>query len=198
MPTVNTTVGAVEPASLGFTLMHEHMLFGYPAVRQSWPDSFDRPRAFQRNVAWLREAKAAGIDTIVDVTTPDNGRDIEFQREVAQSAGIQVVVATGFWEVPRFFFGRSPEVAKEFFVRDITEGIEGSNVKAGIIKVASDEEELAGPKETIFRAAARAHRMTGIPITTHTDSFHHSGLDQQRVLSQEGVDLARVVIGHSG
>ena len=74
-------------------------------------------------------------------------------------------------------------VLARLFARDIEEGIQCTTVKAAIIKVASNEPTLTGPAETVFRAAARAHRRTGVPISTHTDSLRQSGLDQQRVFA---------------
>jgi phosphotriesterase-related protein len=166
------------------------------SVRNAWPEAVEHAKAYQRSVERLSEAKAAGVDTIVDLSTPDFGRDARFVSEVATKVGMPIIMCTGFWEVPRYFHWRSPDVAARLFVRDITEGIQGTQVKAGIIKVASVEPEIRGPWELAFRAAARAHRSTGVPITTHSDVWKQTGLDQQRLFAEEGVDLTRVVIGH--
>jgi phosphotriesterase-related protein len=83
-------------------------------------------------------------------------------------------------------------------VSDIERGVQGTSVRAGIIKLACDDATVAGPFEIAYRAGARAHRRTGVPISTHTSVADHSGIDQQRLLAEEGVDLTRVIIGHSG
>jgi phosphotriesterase-related protein len=90
------------------------------------------------------------------------------------------------------------DILTDMFVRDITEGIAGSGVKAGVIKSATDRAGVTPNIERILRAVARAHRATGAPITTHTTVASRNGLDQQRIFAEEGVDLSRVVIGHSG
>lgn len=196
---VETVRGPIDAGRLGFTLMHEHIVTQSIGLRQNWPDAFDRQTAARRAVEKLGEAKASGIDTIVDLTTIDLGRDVPLIQEIVEQTDIQVIVATGVHlHVPRTFQLRPPDVPARLFVRDITEGIQGTEVKAGIIKIACNDPTVAGPTETIFRAAARAHRQTGVPISTHTDSLQRSGLDQQRLLAEEGVDLSRVVIGHSG
>lgn len=196
---VNTVLGPVDAAELGFTLMHEHLVTQSIGLRETWPDVFEPGPVVRRAVEKLREARASGIDTIVDLTTVDLGRDVPLVREIAQQVDLRIVVATGVHlHVPRYFHMRPPEAAARLFVRDIVEGAQGTDVKAGIIKIACNEPAIAGPVETIFRAAARAHRETGVPISTHTDSPRRSGLDQQRILAEEGVDLTRVVIGHSG
>jgi phosphotriesterase-related protein len=83
-------------------------------------------------------------------------------------------------------------------VRDITQGIADTGIKAGVIKCATDEPGVTSDVERVLRAAAQAHRATGVPITTHTHAATRRGLEQQKIFRDEGVDLSRVVIGHCG
>jgi phosphotriesterase-related protein len=122
------------------------------------------------------------------------------------------VVATGcytYGEVPFFFHYRGPALEAalgqpvpdpmvDMFVGDITEGIAGTGVKAGMLKCAIDEQGMTGGVERVMRAVAKAHRRTGTPITIHTHPGSRQGLAAQRVLDDEGVDPRRVVLGHSG
>jgi phosphotriesterase-related protein len=199
MPQVNTVRGPVDTEHLGFVLMHEHIIMQSTGMRDNWPETFDHDAAIQRSVNKLGEAKAAGVDTLVDLTTMDNGRDVRLVAEIAAQVEMQLIVATGLWRlVPRYFLDKSPDDAARLFVRDIEAGIQDTGVKAAIIKNASDERTVSGQQNLAFRAAARAHRQTGVPLSTHTNVFEQSGLDQQRVYAEEGVDLSRVIIGHSG
>jgi phosphotriesterase-related protein len=91
-----------------------------------------------------------------------------------------------------------PEMMVDMFVSDIAEGIAGTGVKAAILKCATDEPGITRGVERVLRAVAEAHRRTGVPISTHTHAGTRRGLDQQRIFAEEGVDLSRVVIGHSG
>ena len=196
---IDTMLGPIETSQLGFTLMHEHIVLQTVGLRENWPETFDREMVVRRGVEKLTEAKASGVDTLVDLTTMDNGRDVPLVAEIVRQVGIQVIVCTGFWRnVPRYFDMRSPDVMADLFVRDITVGVQGTGIRAAIIKLASDDRVVGGSLELAFRAGARAHRRTGVPISTHTDTSNQSGLDQQRILAEEGVDLSRVVIGHSG
>ena len=87
----------------------------------------------------------------------------------------------------------------DLFVREVNEGIGDTGVRAGILKCATDRAGLTPGVERVLRAVARAHRATGVPITTHTPTPPQPwGLEQQRVFAEEGVDLTRVVIGHCG
>ena len=114
---------------------------------------------------------------------------------------LHVVVATGiytFHDVPMYFRYRSTDHMADCFVRDIEEGIGDTGVRAGILKCATDEAGVTRGVEKVLRAVARAHQRTGAPISTHTDAASERGLDQLRIFAEEGVDPARVVIGHSG
>src|SRR5579864_8215111 len=208
MGVVNTVRGPVDADALGTTLMHEHVFVRSPEVATNWPTGWDRDTQVARAVERLQELKAAGIDTIVDLTVVGLGRDIEPVQEVAAQVDLNIVVATGLYtynELPHYFDYRSApfrpagvDILDEFFLHDIENGIAGSGVRPGILKCATDKPGLTPGVERILRAVARVHRATGIPISTHTDAATRRGLDQQRVFSEEGVDLARVVVGHSG
>ena len=198
MPPVNTVLGPVEPSHLGFTLSHEHVATNAAGIRHTYPEFIDRPGIMEQAVAALKEAYHEGVRTIIDVSTFDLGRDIGMIEEVSRLSGVQIVAATGnHLAVPRPFGDVSPDVIAPFYVREIEEGIEGTGIKAGIIKVASDRGGVTPPQEIILRAAARAHHRTGVPISTHTWSPDRVGEQQVRILQEEGVDLNRVYIGHS-
>ncbi len=209
MPTVNTVLGPIEGAALGSTLMHEHVFVLSPEIEKTseeWDEDGARSLAVQR----LRELKASGIDTIVDLTVIGLGRNIPRIAAVAEQVPeINIVAATGVYtynDVPMFFHFRGPgtilggpEPMTELFVREIREGVGDTGVRAGILKCATDKPGITPGVERVLRAVAQAHRETGVPITTHTPTPPQPwGLEQQRILADEGVDLSRVVIGHSG
>lgn len=197
MAVINSVAGPLDTADLGFTLMHEHIVVLSPGVAANFP-IWNREEEIERAATKVREAMARGVKTIVDLTAGD-WRDIPFVQEVVRRTGIQVIVATGlYYDVPRYFRSRSADHAAELFVRDIREGIAGTGVKAGIIKCATDEAGIDPQVEKVLRAAARAHRATGVPISTHTHAASQVGLRQQDIFQEEGVDLSRVIIGHSG
>ena len=200
MPTINSVSGPLDTADLGFTLMHEHILVQSPGVKENFP-VFDSEAELDSAVQRLKEVQERGVKSLVDLTV-GNWRDIPFVKEAVAASGMQVIVATGlYWEVPHHFnaeSGRPIEYIAELFTRDITDGIMDTGVKAGVIKCATDEPGVTQDVERILRAAAKAHRATGVPISTHTHAASEVGLKQQDVFEDEGVDLGRVVIGHCG
>lgn len=209
MTTVETIRGPIETGVLGPTLMHEHVFVLSPEILQNHPEFWDEEERVTDAVAKLDELKGRGIDSIVDPTVIGLGRYIPRLQRIAEQTELNIVAATGLYtynDLPFFFRLRpgpgalveGPEPMVAMFVEDITEGIAGTGVKAAIIKCATDELGLTPGVERVLRACARAHRETGVPITTHTDVATFRGRDQQRVFREEGVDLTRVVIGHSG
>lgn len=209
MSTVQTIRGTIDTASLGPTLMHEHVFVLSSEILQNHPEFWDEEERVTDAVAKLNELKARGVDSIVDPTVIGLGRYIPRVQRIAEQTELNIVAATGLYtynDLPFFFRLRpgpgamieGPEPMVEMFVKDITEGIAGTGVKAAILKCATDEGGVTPGVERVLRACARAHRETGVPITTHTDVATYRGRDQQRVFAEEGVDLSRVVIGHSG
>ena len=198
MSAVNTVLGPVDTADLGFTLSHEHLATNAAGIFRTFPELVDRPGVIEQAKATLREAHREGLRTIIDVTTIDLGRDVEMMKEVSQATGVQIVAATGnHLAVPRPFADLPPEVIADLYVREIEVGIEGTGIKAGIIKVASDEGGVTPAQEIVLRAAGQASVRTGVPISTHTWSPDRVGDEQVRILMDEGVDMDRVYIGHS-
>jgi phosphotriesterase-related protein len=208
--TIETLGGSLDASQLGTTLMHEHVIIYSPEVQLNYPgaNGWDEQRWIGVAREKLSELKQVGVDTIVDLTLLGSGRNIDLIARAAEGTGIQIVVATGLYayaELPKIFHfvGPGTELGGEepmdaFFLRDIEQGIGESGVRAGIIKCATDEWGVTLENERVLRSVARVHRATGVPISTHTHAGSERGLDQQRIFAEEGVDLGRVVIGHSG
>lgn len=201
MPLVETLRGPIDTSQLGFTLMHEHVFVFSEGVNENFPSLWDEEQQAASARERLRELVDVGVRTIVDLTVLGLGRNIPRLRSVVGDLPLNVIVATGLYtydEVPRHFQMRDAGYLAGLFVRDITEGIQGTNVKAAILKCATDEPGVTAGVEKVLRAVARAHRRTGVPISTHTHPATRRGLEQQAIFLEEGVDLGRVVIGHSG
>ena len=199
MATVNSVLGPLDTADLGFTLTHEHIFTASAGIQQTFPELFGDFDKLREQAAWsLNEAREGGVKTIVDLSTMDLGRDIRFIKEMSERTGVQIIAATGIWrDIPRALWLRSPDEIAALFIREIEVGIEGTGVKAGIIKVANDMGGVTKEGEVILRAAARAARQTGVRISTHTYAPERVGEQQVAIFEAEGFDLNRVYIGHS-
>ena len=198
MTRVQTVLGPVDGDQLGVTLSHEHIFVVMGEDNKHYPWMFDLQATKERAIAEVAEAKAGGIDTMIDLTTPDLGRDVEFVRDVAKSTGMQIIVATGIWrDVPRSFWARDVDKIADIFVREIETGIGSTDVKAGVIKVANDMGGVTPEGERVLRGAARASKRTGCPISTHHWAPERVGTRQVEIFEEEGVPMHQVCIGHS-
>jgi phosphotriesterase-related protein len=205
---VETARGPVPVTELGRVLMHEHIAILNPEIQLNYPGKvkpWDEDEKVREAIEVLDEVKAAGIDSLVDVTVVPMGRNTERIRRISEATRLNIIVATGLYVLDRlpptfahleWHRGHDPLVA--LFVADIEEGCGGGSVRASIIKCATDAVGMTEDCERVFRACAKAHLLTGAPITTHSDAAIQGGLDQQRVLLSEGVDLGNAIIGHCG
>jgi phosphotriesterase-related protein len=198
MTDVQSVLGPVSPAQLGFTLAHEHVVASSPGILRSWPALYGgRENLRSRGINALVAAKAAGVTSIVDCTTFDLGRDIELLADVSRESGMTILAATGLWVDPSATLkARSQEQLTDLFVSELLDGIDGTKIRAAVIKVAHDE-RVEGMGERILHAAARACTVTNAPIITHTAAVHRTGEAQAAILEACGVDPSRVAIGHS-
>ena len=195
---VNTVTGPVEAADLGFTYSHEHVIACTPGLYQSYPELWDEEGFFEQSVEKLKEVRDKGLKTMIDLTPADFHRNPAFLRRASEASGVQIIAATGgYYHTTHFFENRAPEVLSTYYIKDINEGMSSTDVRAGIIKVATDAPGVTPVNYRILQAAAIAHRETGAPISSHTNMTHHTGLIQQDVFKGMGVDLGRVTIGHS-
>jgi len=197
MDIVNSVLGSIRTSDLGFVLAHEHIMVAPAGVLQQYPELLGG-NILERIVSELRKAKQGGIDTIVDTTTTDLGRDIELLTEASSRSGVNIIACTGWWlDIPRWFNGVSANQLADLFARDVDKGFAGTNVKAGILKASSDAAGVTPSEEVVLRAVCRAHLKTGAPIMLHSYSPGQVGRQQLAILRQEGVDLKRVKVDHS-
>jgi phosphotriesterase-related protein len=206
---VQTYRGGVTASDLGVTLMHEHIFVRDLELERNGADpAWDEPAAVERAVAGLNELHALGVRTIVDLTVIGLGRDVHLVQDVASRVPVNLVAATGIYGgdvLPLHFRMRgpgrlveAPDALVDLFVRDIEEGVAGSGVRAGIIKVMSTQAALSTDADRLLRAAAAAHERTGVTISTHSEPRTRNGLVQQELLVARGVAPSRIIIGHSG
>lgn len=204
---VNTVLGPVPSNELGSTHIHEHIIWGDPGSAGDSTHAFD----FDEGVEAFSEAIAAamaetGMQTLVEATTNDLGRDPELLRAIAEKTGLNIIMTTGYFNelegASAYFKFRMPDFdvqseIEELMRTEITEGVGKTGVRAGIIKCASGTGTITEYEELFFRAAGKVSTETGTPIFTHT-SEGTMGLEQAKLLLESGAEPCRVAIGHVG
>jgi phosphotriesterase-related protein len=201
MAHVQTVLGPIDPASLGFTLPHEHTaiaLWQIPNRWDYWELTRDEP-GIVKELGLFREAGGSGL---VDLTLPGVGRDPAWLVRIAEATGLHVVMGCGwyreaYYPAEALIDRRTVDDLADELVRDATDGVGESGVRPGVIgEIGTDKPWLSALEERVHRAAARASRRTGLAITTH-GVLSDVGQAQLRVFEEEGADPARVVIGHA-
>jgi phosphotriesterase-related protein len=207
MNKINTVCGPVQPEDLGLTLSHEHIVAAYPGWEcDPLSRPYDREKIIGVCMRALGPVREFGVRSVIDATPADLSRDVEVMKRVSELAGINIICATGRYteeegkwaylkQRSRAGVGNMREELYDGFMREITQGIGGSGVRPGVIKVATGRGTITPLEEAMLRAAAGASRETGVPVITHTEDGT-MGPEQADVLTGEGADPDRIMIGH--
>lgn len=198
MKSINTVTGSIDINELKFTLMHEHLLLSDWNLRLADPNFLKIDEAMTMIEEVIADAKAHGVSTIVDVTPINDGRDVLLMKEIASRTKMNIIAATGVLGCETVWLRDMPEeLLVKLFVRELTEGCQGTDIKCGVIKCGTTE--LGFNKNTVkaLRAAGKAQSLTGVPIITHCRPANtRQGLFQLDLFEEQGADLSKVVIGH--
>lgn len=227
---VMTVLGPIPADQLGRTLIHEHLLFNLETYLHRPPDSADVPLMEQpltlENLWWAREHpmasrhnlyqtdpalaaaeaarfKAAGGSTIVEVSSIGLARDVLGLRQVAERTGLNIVAGTGYYvgsSHPPSLAGRSVADVADELVRDLTEGLDGTAIRAGVIGEIGTSDPLYDTEVVVLRAAARAQARTGAAMVVHPAPQHRSAAAYApwlAILESEGAMPSRIVLSHS-
>ena len=205
MAVLRTVLGDVPAEKMGITYPHEHVCIGYAGARQEMGDRFDREAHITEACNDIGNAmKIHGVNTIVDVTTPEIGRDTDILEAVSERLNVNIVACTGFFAqisgMPFYWRFQDVQKYKEKMIRDITVGVEPNGVKCGVIKVAVGEAVLREREEKAFRAAAHVSQEYGVAICVHTrDGWldeYPAPLQALDIMLKEGANPAKIYMGH--
>jgi phosphotriesterase-related protein len=240
METVQTVLGPIDPRELGGTMSHVHltidilcwhMPYGDPARAKEADGAFTLAnigRVRRNGLAWRRnlvqddveltirevaEYKRAGGGALVNVDLPGMGRDVRTLQRISRETGLHIVASTGFYIQachPPEIAGKSVEELAEIMIRELSDGIDGTGIRAGNIGEIGlsgmPQEPFQPAEEKVLRAAARAQAATGASLTVHPNAqlliygeklFDHFDLYLD-ILEQEGCDLGKVYMSHLG
>jgi phosphotriesterase-related protein len=191
MTLIQSVAGAIDIHQMGIVMMHEHL-----SATISPQQIVDDMPALEGE---LHDLHDFGCRTVVEVTNIGMGRNVHKLRQLAEKSGMNIIASTGFYverHYPDWVAEKSIEYLSELMVTELEQGIDGTDIRAGVIgEIGSSKDCIKPNEEKVFRSAARAHLQTGRPISTHT-SLGTMPLAQADLLEEEGVNLQYVVIGH--
>lgn len=227
---INTVTGPIPPDKLGLTLTHEHCLID---LRPYWrvPDDTGRHKSAKAPVRIrtigqsrrnplgnldnlvlsdaelatreLREFRALGGTTVVDLTLPDIGRDVKALRSLAKATGLNIIAGCGHYiqiSHPQELANESIDSIAERLLSEVQKGIGDTDIRAGVLGEIGTSAPIHKDEEKVLRAAARVHRKTGVAIAVHLSPAPHlnewMGPRALDILESEGVNPARVLLCH--
>lgn len=203
--TVETVRGPISVDALGKTLIHEHFIFGYPGYQGDVTlGPYKEEEALEYAIGVARLMMSHGVQTVVDPTPNECGRDPLFLKKVSEATGINIICSTGYYYegegAPPYFklrqeLGTAEQDIYEMFKVEITEGIGGTGIKPGVIKLASSKDQISDYEMMFFRAAAKIQQETGIVLLTHTQEGT-MGPEQAKLLIELRADPKKIIIGH--
>lgn len=173
---VMTVRGKLAAHELGVTLTHEHALASFQPWKE-WvvsPRPYDRDEVIRRVLPHLQCIAAAGCRSFVDATAVGLGRDAVLLRKLSEASGLNIVTATGNYAafeerfLPDYVRTDTVDALAARWVREFTDGIDGTDIRPGFIKLGFNGGPLSDVETKLIRAAAKAHRATGLPIGAHT------------------------------
>ncbi|ANI31197.1 hydrolase [Yersinia entomophaga] len=180
----------------GYTYAHEHLHIDLSGFKDNIDCRLDQ---YEPICQEMRELVSKGVSNIVEVTNKYMGRNPQFLLNLMRDSGINIIASTGYYTdhfYPQLVRDSSAQQLAQSMIDEIEVGIDGTDLKAGVIaEIGTSENCVTDNEAKVFHAAALAHHATGLAISTHT-SFSTMGMQQIALLEQYGVPLDRVVIGH--
>ena len=199
MPIVQTVLGPIEPQVLGPTLVHEHVMCDFIGADQTGPHRWERGQVVQRMAPYLHDLVKRGIRGFVDCTPMYLGRDVQVLARLSELTGLHILTNTGLYKepyLPAEVFAMAPKAVAEGWIREWEDGIDGTDIRPGFIKIAVYPGPLLPMQQAIVRAAALTHLATGLTIACHTGHDLAAEMSLE-IIESEGMDPRRYIIVHA-
>jgi len=192
---IRTVSGDIRNKELGKTLAHEHFIVDLDRIRK---DGISFISDVDEVVPEIEKAMQQGIEAAFEVTTIDLGRDVKKLKQISEKTGLKIVCSTGFYLAayhPDWMDEATKEEVAEIYKKELCEGIDGTDIKAGLIaEIASSPKSFEGNEKKILEAAGIAARETGFAVSTHTGRY--TAIETIETLLKEGVNPDKIIIGH--
>ncbi len=192
---IQTVLGNIKKEELGITMAHEHFNIDLDHVRH---DGVSKIETVEEVVPEIEKMMALGVNSAIEVSTIDMYRDIHKLKRISEITGLKIVAATGYYLSeyhPEELTQKSAEEIAETFIKELTVGIDDTDIKAGIIaEIASSPKGFVGQEKKVLEAAGIASSKTGFAVSTHTGKV--TAFETVKTLLDKGVDPDKIIIGH--
>jgi phosphotriesterase-related protein len=196
-------MGVVRPELLGRTLMHEHVMVDFIGAADVSRNRYDADEVFRTALPYVKKLVEAGCGTLVECTPAYIGRDPGLLRRLSDAGRIRIVTNTGYYAagqdykfLPKHAHSESAVKLAERWVREAREGLDGTGIKPGLIKIGVTRGDLPELDRKIVAAAALTHKETGLTIASHTGDGK-AALIQLDILEKHGVAAEAFIWVHA-
>tara|TARA_R110002167_G_scaffold94258_15_gene251796 strand:+ start:202 stop:1221 length:1020 start_codon:yes stop_codon:yes gene_type:complete len=199
---INTVNGAIKLEALGFALTHEHIMSNYGKA-QDEASIYDETRLLAQTIPYLRQLKSLGVHSVFDCTTAYFGRRVDLLQRISDSTGIQIITNTGFYGaaadryIPPFAYQASVGDISKIWVDEFTNGIDGTHIKPGFVKLGFDDGAPSDIDTKLFIAGILTHKKTGLTLSVHTGNNVETANMQMELLQEYDVDPSAWIWVHA-
>jgi phosphotriesterase-related protein len=204
---IYTVRGPIPASQFGFALPHEHIMVDFIGADQTSKERWKPEEVVKTMLPYLKQLRERGVTGFVDCTPDYLGRDVRVLRRLSEETGLHIVTNTGYYAavngkyLPRHAYTDSVDALAARWVKEWEEGIDGTGIKPGFMKIAVNPAEGTPPKlkevdARIVRAAARSSKRTGLMVASHTVQGL-AALEQVKIFEEEGVSPSRFIYVHA-
>ncbi|MFC1713904.1 phosphotriesterase [Candidatus Poribacteria bacterium] len=196
---IQTVRGRIKPDELGLTLIHEHVIVDFIGADKVNKDRYDADEVFEVMLPYLKEIRELGVTGFGDCAPMFLGRDPELLARLSEAADMHIITNTGLYKepyLPEYAFEKTADELAKIWIDEAENGIEGTGIKPGFIKIAVNPGNLIPVQQKIVRAAARTSRATGLAIASHT-GHPIAAMETLDILEEEGVSLNNYIFVHA-
>lgn len=193
---IQTVLGKIRPEDLGICSVHEHLSIDLSRIKKD-PDTIldDEPGMLEE----LEDFHNEGGRAMVEVTNDGMGRDVLRLKRLSEKSGVHIIACTGFYKdpfIPEYAQNWTAVQFAEHFIKEATEGIDGTGILPGVIgEVGTSKNEIKPIERELLIGAALAGKETCLPVTTHT-TLGTLGYEQVQLLTAHGLATEQIIIGH--
>lgn len=199
---VMSVLGWINASSMGSTLSHEHVMCDFIGADQVSKDRYVADEVVKTVQPYLEQVQSLGCKTFIDCTPAYIGRDAEILRTLSENRGIHILTNTGYYGaagdkyVPAHAYDEQPEQLAARWIAEWKQGIDGTGIRPGFMKIGVDSGPLSEIDRKLVRAACIAHLDTGLTIASHTGDGT-AALEQLDELESLGVSPSAFIWVHA-
>ncbi len=197
---IQTVRGRIKPSEFGLTLIHEHLMVDFIGADKVDKNRYNPNEVFEVMLPYLKELKDMGVTGFAECTPMFLARDAVLMKRFADALDMHILTNTGMYKepyLPQYAFEKTADEIARMWISEINDGIEGTQIKAGFIKIAVNPGNLIPVQQKIVRAAARTSKATGATIASHT-GHGVAVLETIDILKEEGLPLEKFIFVHAG